>query len=111
MRAFLLSILSVFSTTPAFASGSTDWGKVSEIYVNGGWSMVKAEGIDDNPDSCQQPNYYALNPTQLNYETLHSTLMTALVTGQSVRFWVDGCNGQNNEHPHIASVFVKAPSN
>ena len=89
------------------AGGGTGWGKVTETYVNFGWTMVKVNGFSDNPDACTSIDYYALNPTDPNYNTLHATLLSAHMANRDVRFWVHGCGGQSNSRPRIVSIFVR----
>lgn len=101
----LVTSLSFYSSSLQ-ASGGTNWGKITETYVHQGWTMVKVEGVTDNPDECESLTYYALNPSQPSYEFLHSTLLTAMISSRKVRFWVDGCSGQHSKYPHIKSVFV-----
>ena len=104
----LASLLSSLVLNNAYAAGGgTGWGKITETYVNGGWTMVKVSGFSDNPDSCSSIDYYAINQVDVNYSALHATLLSAQMANKDVRFWVNGCGGQSNSRPHIVSVFVK----
>ena len=89
------------------SGGGTAWGQITEAYINQGWTMVRVNGVSDNPDSCPSTAYYALSPDDPNYQALHSTLMTAQIAGRDVRFWVYQCGGQSMTYPHIISVWVR----
>ena len=106
-KIFLLFVIFITSTTALAASGSSSWGKVSEVYVHGGWTMVRVTGVSENPSQCTGITYYALHPSDANYEVLHSTLLAAHLANKDVRFWLNGCSGQNNKYPHIVSVFIR----
>ncbi|KID56977.1 hypothetical protein JF50_13995 [Pseudoalteromonas luteoviolacea] len=97
----------------ANAGGSTESGKISQMYVNAGWTMVHLpnlvtteKGTKNNPDSCENNHWYALEPSDQNYTTLHSTLMTAQISEKSVHFWVSGCGGQDGKYPKITSIWL-----
>lgn len=107
MRRFFLMVLTMLLASQVSASGPTQLGLVESFYVNAGFTMVRMEGVVDNPDECQSTAFYALEPSQPGYEVLHSTLLTAYVSGKTVRFWVDGCGGQYGYYPHIKSVTVE----
>lgn len=89
------------------SGGGTAWGKITLLYDNVNWTMVQVSGVTDNPDGCSQVDYYALNQTDINYATLHGTLLAAQLANKDVKFWVNGCGGQSNTRPHIMSVLVK----
>ncbi|RYV04100.1 hypothetical protein SOPP22_01480 [Shewanella sp. OPT22] len=105
MKQLYIFLLAAFSLT-AFASGITATGKIDHMYVNNEWSMVHLTGVQSNPDNCQSTAYYAIRPGEKNYEVLHSTLLAAHLSGKSVKFWVNGCGGQNNQYPRIVSVWM-----
>lgn len=107
-KPFFFFLLILFYNNFAHASGGTSWGKITETYVHQGWTMVKVNGVTENPDNCASVIYYALHPSQESYEYLHSTLLSAMISNRRVRFWVDGCKGQHNHYPNIRSVFVSA---
>lgn len=95
------------------ASGGTGSGVITSMYVNNGWTMVHVPdlistemGSKNNPDSCASNYYFAIMPTDQNYSTIHATLMAAQMAGKKVKFWVNGCKGQNNSYPHIVSVWI-----
>ena len=90
----------------ANAGDWTTWGEISEIYVHGNWTMVHAEGVNDNPDNCNSTVYYAINPTSTNYNAIHASLLSAFMAKKKVRFWVNSCGGQSNNYPHISSVQI-----
>lgn len=104
---FLCFSVLTFMTTYSFAGGQTSWGKVTETYVNGGWTMVRVESITENPDECEATYYYALNPSQDNYAVLHSALFAAHMAGKLIKFYVNQCGGQSGKYPQIISVFVR----
>lgn len=105
LKTFLIGLL-IASSKALFAGGGTSQGEIAHIYVNNHWTMVHAPSIKDNPDSCQSTSYYAINPADKNYQTLHSTLLAAQLANRKVRFWLSGCGGQNGNHPKIISVWV-----
>jgi hypothetical protein len=105
MRIAIL-ILSAIITFSAFAGGSTKLGVIDHIYVNNTWTMVDVTGVSDNPDGCNSTAYYAVVPSDANYQTIHSTLMAAQLAGKKVKFYVSGCSGQGNKYPKITSVWM-----
>lgn len=105
-KIYLILCLSFLVSSACFAGGGTAWGKIKLTYVNHGWTMVDVDGISDNPDGCESTTYYAMRPSDANYEVLHSTLMAAQLANKRVRFWVSGCSGQGSRFPKIVSVWV-----
>ncbi len=110
---FLLILISLPSL--AQASGGTDSDVISSLYVSGEWTMVMLpnlanaeKGSKNNPDSCDSTSYYAIVPTDANYNAMHSTLMAAQMSGKKVMFWVNGCGGQSGRHPKIVSVWLQS---
>ncbi|AOT08313.1 hypothetical protein [Pseudoalteromonas luteoviolacea] len=108
----LMAVILAFSLQ-AKASGGTDSGKIAQMYVNGGWTMVhipnivtNVRGSKNNPDSCNNNYWFAIEPNDPNYTTLHSTLMAAQIAEKNVHFWVSGCGGQNRHYPKIVSVWL-----
>ena len=102
----LIFILGFLFSVQLHASGVTAVGEISNIYVNNSWTMVHLPTVSDNPDNCSSTGYYAIVPSDSNYEALHSTLLAAHFANKRVKFWVNGCGGQNGSHPKITSVWV-----
>ncbi|MBW8184274.1 hypothetical protein [Shewanella nanhaiensis] len=102
----VLILVLCFISLHADASGGTGSGVIENIYVNNGWTMVHVPTITNNPDNCPSASYFAIRPTDANYITLHSTLLAAFMAEKTVRFWLSGCGGQNNNHPKIVSVWM-----
>ncbi len=100
-----ITVFSVASIT--HAAGATAWGTLTELYVHGSWTMVKVDGITENPDNCISTDFYAISPSDNNYNALHSSILSAYVAKKQIRFWVRDCAGQQDKYPHIISVFVK----
>ena len=98
--------LTMLLSSFVYAGGSTNYGEITELYVNNNWTMVRVQGVTANPDSCSGSGYYALNPADKNYEILHSTLLTAQIAGRKVKFYLSGCSGQSQKYPHIISVWL-----
>ena len=107
MKVVIWLLAIVVSVNAYGVGGGTSWGKVTELYVHGSWTMVRVSGITENPDECESVAFYALNSSDANYEVLHSTLMASFMSGKEVRFWLNSCGGQHSKHPHITSVFVR----
>lgn len=97
-------------STSVLSAGMTAWGKVTEVYVNKGWTMVQVSGIADNPDGCTSTTYYSINPNDSNYKVLHSTLVSALALQKKVKFWINSCGGQGMNYPQIESIFMSVNS-
>ncbi|WP_444890836.1 hypothetical protein [Microbulbifer sp. DLAB2-AA] len=113
MSKYLLFFSLLLPSLAFSAGGSTDTGVIEVMYVNGGWTMVRLPALDgaqpgskNNPDSCPNSSYYALQPDTANYEALHSTLLAAQLANKKVNFWVSGCGGQSNQYPKISSVYL-----
>ncbi|MEC4726877.1 hypothetical protein HWQ46_15095 [Shewanella sp. D64] len=103
---YMFILILLFISAKSHASGGTGSGLIDNIYVNNGWTMVHVPSITNNPDNCPSVSYFAIRPSDANYLTLHSTLLAAFMAGEPVRFWLNGCSGQNNNHPKIVSVWV-----
>ncbi len=102
MKYFLLFLL--FFSSFSLAGEGTKQSLISKVYVASYWAMVRVPDISANPGNCRNTSYYAINPDDRNYESLHSLLLAAYVAGKEVSFWVHGCGGQGNNHPKIISV-------
>lgn len=106
-------LLTVFLCSNVAAGGSTEYGKITEMYTSLDWTMVIVPDItssttrDPNPDLCPKSTYYSIEPEDKNYQAMHSVLMAAHMAGKDVRFYVSGCSGQNNEFPRIISIWSK----
>jgi len=103
----ILFFVFLLAASPVDAGGGSAWGTIIESYTNNNWTMVRASGITDNPDSCTSVYYYAVMPEDKNYETIHSTLLAAQIAEKSVRFYLSGCSGQYGDYPHIVSIWIK----
>lgn len=111
----LIFLSTLLIASNVMSGGTTGAGEISNIYVNNGWTMVSIPDLIDpsaenqalnNPDGCTNNGYYAIVPTDSNYSALHATLMAAHFASKRVKFWVNGCGGQNGNHPKISSIWV-----
>ncbi|KZN39365.1 hypothetical protein [Pseudoalteromonas luteoviolacea] len=100
------AVLALGLSFNALAGGNTTTGTISSVYVNNSWTMVHAPDITGNPDNCAGTSHYAIVPSHPNYETMHETLMAAKLSNSKVRFWVQGCSGQNSKYPRIVSIWL-----
>ncbi|BBM03929.1 hypothetical protein [Microbulbifer sp. GL-2] len=118
MKKFMLGVVVYMMTMTVWAAGSGLVGPatIKTMYVNGGWTQVRAPELDAsnhpgeeaayNPSGCEKTYYFAIHPTDDNYAAIHSTLLSAQMTGKKVSFWLDGCGGQDGAYPRIRSVWL-----
>jgi len=94
MLAMALAVAGGLSA-PANATGTTAWGKITEI--TGGWTVpmfgVQTAAPAINPDACQYSAPYIIPPDAPAHDMFVSMLMTAYARGDLVELTVSGCSG------------------
>ena len=110
MERYLLPFLFLFSSF-VFAGSDTSTTKIKQLYVNAYWVMAEVEvdiigGRNNLPSECRNSPFVAITPTDAGYDIITTTLMMAYAANKTVRFWVEGCSGQNKQQIKIVSVRV-----
>lgn len=106
-RIYILVLL--FFSTFAYSGSDTSTSQIKQLYVNASWVMAEVDitissGRESLPSQCRNSGYVAISPTDAGYDIITSTLMLAYAANKTVRFWVDGCSGQNQQHIKIVSI-------
>jgi hypothetical protein len=94
MKKTMLAI--ALGTAPLFAFAAGDSGSrtLTNVHVEGGsFVAVKAATAWNNPDGCTYPagnivGFYVSDATE---KEKFSLVLTAIASGKSVGFWLDGC--------------------
>lgn len=104
----LVSVLLVPIETLASCSVS-DWGKVTNINVGGGFVFVSFNQTIINPDNCSQDNVFMLEKSgNIHFDEVYSAVLHAQALDADTRFCVSGCSGPGPglDRPHISSIHV-----
>lgn len=102
---------SVFISVNAHAAGYTGPAKVSWMSSFGTSQHVsEVGGTWANPDNCSSPSKFTIGylseDDDFNRQSKHAMIQSALLSGQTVEFYVDGCNQYGQ--PRIKGVYIPA---
>ena len=92
------------SLSAGWSSPGATGDTIERIYFNAAFTQVRMTSHNQNPDGCPASSFFGLAQDNPNYKIIYATLMTAQASGATVRFWLSGCSGQNNNYPEITSV-------
>ncbi|RZM72367.1 hypothetical protein C3B51_22060, partial [Pseudoalteromonas rubra] len=111
IKKIIIGMSALLITTHVFAQ-RTEGGKIDSLNVGNYWTQVHINGgnLKVNKNICgnksETPQFFAIEPSHPNYETLHSTLLAAQLGNKTVKLLTNGCAGQNGNYPRIVGIWV-----
>lgn len=104
-------LFSLFLSLNAVAAGYTGPAKVSWMSAFGSnQHIAEISGPWGNPDNCSSPSKFTIGyltgEDDFARQSKHAMIHSALLAGQTVEFYVDGCN--QHGQPRIKGVYIPA---
>jgi hypothetical protein len=107
LRIFLSLMVAVGYVNVSSAAGWSNDTTVTEIYSAGSKTFVKFNEMI-NPDGCVSIYWIMLESSQLLYKDIFALLLSAKLTGSSVRYYVSACNTTTTStYPILTQLMLK----
>lgn len=92
MKRYLISMIFVLISSPAFSGQTSGWGKITALYIDADSTFVRLSFSQAivNPDSCSASQWYIKEVSGGNSFFI-SEILAAFHSQKDVRFWISGC--------------------